>query len=319
MDRIDNRDPAYAGWLGVGMNPALARRLRAADCLLILGSRLGDTATDGYSLLDPAAPGCTILHVYPDPDELGRVWRPDVAVAATAPAALAALAALAPLAHPDWSDWAATARAEHLAWTVPRQTPGAVKLEQVIAWLSEHLPEDAIVTNGAGNFAAWLHRYFRARAWPGLLAPTSGSMGYGLPAAVAAKIAHPGRTVVCLAGDGDFQMTLNELSTAAQHGAAVIAIVCNNGRYGTIRMHQERTYPGRVSGTDLVNPDFAALARAYGGHGETVRATADFPAAFARAQAAGTLAVLDLILDPEALAPGQELSAARAQGEAARG
>lgn len=319
MDRIDNRHPHYAGYLGVGMNPKLARRLQEADCLLLLGTRLGDVATNGYELIDPAAPRKTILHVHADPDELGRVWRPDVAVAARAPDVLARLARLAPPARPDWSDWTAQARADHLAWTTPRETPGAVKLEQVVAWLSDHLPEDAIVTNGAGNFAAWLHRYFRARAWPGLLAPTSGSMGYGFPAAVAAKVAHPGRTVVCLAGDGDFQMTLNELSTAAQHGAAVITLVCNNGRYGTIRMHQERTYPGRVSGTDMANPDFAALARAYGGHGETVRATAEFAPAFARAQASGLPAVIELVLDPEALAPGQDLAAARAQGEAARG
>ena len=179
------------------------------------------------------------------------------------------------------------------------------------------LPDDAIITNGAGNFAAWLHRYFRARAFPGHLAPTSGSMGYGFPAAVAAKLEHPERAVVCVAGDGDFQMTLNEMSTARQYGAAVVTLVCNNGRYGTIRMHQERHYPGRVSGTELFNPDYAALAQAYGGHGELVERTEDFPSAFARAQASGLPAVIELRLDPEALAPGQELSAARQQGEKA--
>ena len=190
-------------------------------------------------------------------------------------------------------------------------------MEEVIHWLSRNLPPDAILTNGAGNYAAFLHRYFRYRRFGSQLAPTSGSMGYGLPAAIAAKLEHPGRTVVCLAGDGCLQMTVNELSTAAQHGAAVIVLVANNGRYGTIRMHQERSFPGRVSGTDLANPDFAALARAYGGHGEVVQRQEDFADAFARAQASGTLAVLELRLDPEALSTGATLSETRAAGEAA--
>jgi acetolactate synthase-1/2/3 large subunit len=193
-----------------------------------------------------------------------------------------------------------------------------VRQEEVIAWLSANLPEDAIITNGAGNYAAWLHRYFVYKRHGTQLAPTSGSMGYGFPAAIAASLEHPGRTVVCLAGDGCFQMTLNEMSTAIQHGAHPIVIVVNNGRYGTIRMHQERHYPGRVSGTMLANPDFAALARAYGGHGETVRDGAAFPEAFARARDAGRPAVIDLVVDPEALATGLTLSAARAAGLAAQ-
>ncbi|MEF9604694.1 thiamine pyrophosphate-dependent enzyme, partial [Paracoccus sp. PXZ] len=184
------------------------------------------------------------------------------------------------------------------AWQQPRPTPGAVRMEAVVRWLSDHLPPDAIIANGAGNYAAFIHRYYRFRRFGTQLAPTSGSMGYGLPAAIAAKLEHPGRTVVCMAGDGCLQMTLNELSTAAQHGASVIVIVANNGHYGTIRMHQERSYPGRVSGTALANPDFAALARAYGGHGETVTRQEDFADAFARAQEAGRLAVLELVLDP---------------------
>jgi acetolactate synthase-1/2/3 large subunit len=188
-------------------------------------------------------------------------------------------------------------------------------MEQVVSWLSETLPEDAMLTNGAGNYAAFLHRYFRFKRFRTQVAPTSGSMGYGFPAAIAAKLAHPERVVVCLAGDGCFQMTLNELSTARQYGADPIVIVANNGRYGTIRMHQERTYPGRVSGTDLANPDFAALARAYGGHGETVTDGAGFPAAFARARASGLPAVIELRLDPEALTTGMTLSETRALGE----
>lgn len=319
QDRIDNRHPNYAGDLGVGMNPKLAQRLRDADCLLIIGARFGDIASGSYEVVDPAAPGKTILHIHPDPDELGRVFRPDLGLAAPAVDVLARLARRDPPAHPNWRAWTQAARADLDAWRQPRETPGAVKLEQVVTWLSDHLPEDAIVTNGAGNFAAWVHRYLRARAFPGHLAPTSGSMGYGWPAAVAAALECPGRTVVCMAGDGDFQMTLNEFSTARQYGAAPIAVVCNNGRYGTIRMHQERHYPGRVSGTDLFNPDYAALARAYGGHGETVTETAQFPDAFARAKASNLPAVIELGLDPNALAPGQDLDQARAQGHRDQG
>ncbi len=301
QDRIDNDHPCYAGDLGVGMNPALGRRLAGADVVLALGTRLGDAATAGFTLLDPARPGPRIVHIHPDPDEIGRLWRADPGIALPAPAMAAALArAPAPAARP-WADATRAARAEYEAWQEPRETPGALKLERVIAWLAANLPPEAIVTNGAGNYAAFLHRYYRYRRTGTQLAPTSGSMGYGFPAAVAAALAHPGRTVVCLAGDGCFQMTLNEMSTAVQHGAAPVVIVANNGRYGTIRMHQERHYPGRVSGTDLANPDYAALARAYGGHGERVAADADFPGAFARARDSGRVAVIELCLDARML------------------
>jgi len=316
QDHLDNRHPCYAGDLGVAMNPALGRRLREADCLLVLGARIGDTMTGGYTLIDPAAPGKTILHVYPDASELGRVYRPDLGIVAPAGEIVAALAD-----HPAprrWEDWTCAARAEYEAWQRPKDTPGTVQMERIVAWLSEHLPEDAVVTNGAGNYAAFLHRYFRFKRRGTQLAPTSGSMGYGFPAAIAAKLDDPRRTVVCLAGDGCFQMTLNEMSTAAQHGAAVVTVVANNGQYGTIRMHQERHYPGRVSGTALANPDFAALARAYGGHGETVARTEEFPEAFARALAAGVPAVIELRLDPEALSTGMTLAETRAAGMAGR-
>ncbi len=315
QDYMDNRHPNYVGDLGVGMNPALARRLGTADRVIALGTRLGDIATAGYSLIDPAAQGRRIVHVHPDPDELGHVWRADPGIALPAPQMLTVLAHARPPGHPSWGAWTRDARADYEAWGEPRETPGAVKMEQVISWLDNTLPEDAILTNGAGNYAAFLHRYFRFKRFGTQLAPTSGSMGYGFPAAIAASLAHPGRTVVCLAGDGCFQMTLNEMSTAIQHGAAPIVIVANNGRYGTIRMHQERSYPGRVSGTDLANPDFAALARAYGGHGEVVADGAGFADAFARAAAAGVPAVIELRLDPEALSTGQTLSETRAAGE----
>lgn len=317
QDRMDNRHPHYAGDLGVGMNPALATRLRDSDCLLIIGARFGDIASGGYEIVKPANPGRTIIHIHPDPDELGRVFRPDLGLAAPAVDVLARLARRDAPDHPDWAGWTTGARADYRRWITPQDSPGDVKLEQVMAWLSDTLPDDAIATNGAGNYAAWLHRYFRARGFPGHLAPTSGSMGYGFPAAIAAALEHPEREVVCFAGDGCFQMTLNELSTARQYGARFVTIVCNNGRYGTIRMHQERTYPGRVSGTDMFNPDYAALARAYGAHGETVARTEDFPEAYARARDSGLPAVIELHLDPEALSPSMTVSQARALGEKA--
>ena len=318
QDYLDNRHPHYAGDLNVGVNPRLAKRLREADALLVIGSRLGDIETQGYTLLSPEGHGKRLVHVHPDADEPGRVWATDLAVTAQAPDFVAALAALN-ASGPGWGEAVKAARADYEAWRTPVESPGAVKQEEVIRWLSDHLPEDAILTNGAGNYAAWLHRYFVYKGFRTQLAPTSGSMGYGFPASVAASLEYPGRTVVCLAGDGCFQMTLNELSTAVQHGATPIVIVVNNGRYGTIRMHQEKHYPGRVSGTMLANPDFAALARAYGGHGETVRDGAEFPAAFARARAAATVAVIELVVDEEALSTGQTLSAARAAGFAAKG
>jgi acetolactate synthase I/II/III large subunit len=313
QDYMDNRSPCYVGDLGVGMNPKLAERLGKADCLLILGSRFGDVPSGGYELVDPAAPGKMILHVHPDPDLPGTVFRADLAITAPAPAFLRALAVAEP-ASGDWGSWTAASRADYEDWQRPRQSPGAVRMEDVVRWLSDHLSEDSIVTNGAGNYAAWVHRYFVFKTFRSQLAPTSGSMGYGLPAAIAAKLEHPGRTVVCFAGDGCFQMTGSEFSTAVQYGANVIVVVANNGRYGTIRMHQERTYPGRVSGTDLANPDFAALARAHGGHGEIVERTDDFAAAFARAEASAKPAIIELRLDPEALATAFTLSEAREMG-----
>ena len=311
MDRIDNRHPHYVGDLGFGMNPHLAQMVRDADCLLVLGARLGDVSTDGYKLVPPQGAGKVLIHIHPDPDELGRVHRPDLGICAHVPTVVGALAQAA-TKMPHTADWVAQGRAAYLHWISPRPTPGAVQLEQVIAHLSEALPDDAIVTNGAGNYAAFLHRYFRARSFPGLLAPTSGSMGYGLPAAIAAKLHAPQRPVICLAGDGCFQMTGNEFSTARQHGAAVVVIICNNGQYGTIRMHQEKTYPGRVSGTALFNPDFAAVARAYGGHGEVVHQTKDFLPALARALDSGLPAVIELVLDPDALSPGLTVASAQA-------
>ncbi len=307
QDYMDNRHSHFAGDLNVGVNPRLAARLREADCLLLLGTRFGDIETQGYTLVDPSAPDKTLLHVHADANEIGRVYGALHGWVCRADDAIAHLAAEA-VSGAERRDWVTACRADYEAWVTPQESPGAVKLEQVVSWLSDTLPPDAIVTNGAGNYAAWLHRYFTYKQYGTQLAPTSGSMGYGFPAAISASLEYRDRTVVCLAGDGCFQMTCNELSTAVQHGATPIVVVVNNGRYGTIRMHQEKTYPGRVSGTMLSNPDFAMLARAYGGHGETVTRTADFPAAFARARSAGTVAIIELQVDEEALSPTLTLS-----------
>ena len=310
QDYMDNRHPQFVGDLNVGLNPRLAARVKQADLLLLIGTRFGDIETQGYTLVDPSDPGKVILHCHADANEIGRVYGADIGVAANGRAAIYNLWQSVKDEAPweQFIKWTTAARADYAYWLTPQETPGAVKQEQIIGWLSETLPEDAILTNGAGNYAAWLHRYFQYKAYGTQLAPTSGSMGYGFPAAVSASLEYPGRTVVCLAGDGCFQMTLNEMSTAVQHGAAPIVIVMNNGRYGTIRMHQEKTYPGRTSGTELANPDYAALARAYGGHGETVTAQSAFSGAFERAQASGTVAVIEVVVDQDALATGVSLS-----------
>ncbi|SDY67014.1 acetolactate synthase-1/2/3 large subunit [Jannaschia faecimaris] len=313
QDRIDNRSPSYVGDLNVGPNPKLMARLKNADLIVALGTRLGDIATGGYEVLDPVRDAPRVIHVHPDADELNRVWSSVVPIVARASdVAMALFARDDDL--PGWHAETAQARADYEAWVQPRETPGAVKLEQVIAHLDATLPDNAVVANGAGNYAAFLHRYYRWKGHGTQLAPTSGSMGYGFPAAIAASIHRPDVPVICLAGDGCFQMTCNEASTAVQHGAKPVVIVANNGRYGTIRMHQERHYPGRVSGTELANPDFAALARAYGGQGWTVETQEDFAPALKAALACGRFAVIELKLDRDMLTPGASLSDMAALG-----
>lgn len=315
QDYVDNQHPNYVGDLGLGINPGLKSMFDEADALIVLGSRLGDIVTGSYEMLDPKQTGKHIVHIYPCAEELGRVYHADLALLATGPDAIDALNQLAPSKNTPWSNWARRGRTAYEAFQSPVETPGPVKLERIMAWLSENLPSDAILTNGAGNYATWLHRYFCFKQYGTQLAPTSGSMGYGFPAAVAASLEHPDRTVIAWLGDGEFQMTLNEMSTAVQHGVKPIAIIVNNGRYGTIRMHQERTYPARISGTDMANPDFADLARAYGGHGETVTDDSEFEAAFRRAEASGKLAVIELVVDQQVATPGLTLDQLRAQGE----
>jgi len=318
QDLFDNRHPLYAGDVGIGVNPKLAERVRAADVLLVIGERLGEMTTGGYTLIVPPVPQQQLIHVHPATDELGRVYQPALAVAATPGAFLAALNAETPAPWPGRREDAAAAHADYEAWRAPRPVPGAVDLWEIVRWLDARVPDDAILTNGAGNYTVWLHRLFRYRGFRTQLAPYSGAMGYGVPAAVGAKAVHPERMVISWNGDGCFLMNGQELATAVQYGLGVLFVVIDNGMYGTIRMHQERTYPARVSGTDLVNPDFAALARAYGAHGETVRTTAEFAPAFERAVAAGGPALLHVKVDPQALTMSASLDALRAQGEAAR-
>jgi len=250
--------------------------------------------------------------VHPGPEELARVYQPALPICATPGAFLAALGTSGAWPADRWRASTSALHAEYEAWREPRPVPGALDLWNIVRWLDERLPDDAILTNGAGNYTTWIHRLYRYRRFGTQLAPYSGAMGYGVPSAVAAKLVHPDRVVVSWNGDGCFQMNGQEIATAVQYRAAVVFVVIDNAMYGTIRMHQERTYPGRMSGTELVNPDFAALARAYGAHGETVERTADFAPAFERALASGGPALLHVKLDPQALTMNASLDAIRA-------
>lgn len=315
---VDNRSRVYCGYAGIAIDPALARRIKACDFLLALGARLGDATTSGYELLEPPGGGRTLVHVYPDPSELGRVYQPDVGIVASPTAFVEALRGLEPVDSAQWRSWTEEARADYLAWLEPTPTPGDVDLGAVMATLRGRLPRDTIITNGAGNFSVWAHRFWSFSAFGTQLGPTNGAMGYGVPAAIAAKLRRPNQLVVAFAGDGDFLMTGQELATAVRHGASILILVFNNGMYGTIRMHQERSYPGRVVGTGLVNPDFAAYARAFGAHGETVARTEEFEPALERSLAAGKPALIELRIHPEAIAPQATLSEIRRAAESCR-
>jgi len=318
QDRFDNDHPCYVGDVGIGINPKLGQRVRDCDLLIVLGARLGEMTSGGYTLFDIPTPRQRLIHIHADVGELGRVYQPKLAIPATPRAMARALAAEPAIANPPWRAETVAARAEYEAWQKPVRSPGKVQMAEIVRWLGEHMPAETVYTNGAGNFATWLHRFHRYRGLGTQLAPTSGSMGYGFPAALGAKVHDPARPVVCIAGDGDFQMTGQELATAVQYRLDVIVLIVNNGMLGTIRMHQERHYPNRPIATDLVNPDFAALARAYGAFGEVVERTEDFAAAFERARACGKPAIIELKLDPEALTPRQSLSEIRAEALAAR-
>ncbi|MBA8837520.1 thiamine pyrophosphate-binding protein [Ochrobactrum sp. RH2CCR150] len=308
QDQFDNFSPAFVGEAGVGMLPHVKALIRDADLILAINVRFGEMTTDGYTLLSVPVPAQKLIHVHGSDREIGKIYQPTLGIQA-GPNAFAT--ALKPIKG-DWSKWRVDARAAFEAsFSAPSQ-PSPVDMVVAMEHVRDVLPEDAILTNGAGNFTVWPNKFFKFGKKSRLLAPQSGAMGYGLPAAVAAKVAFPERTVVCFAGDGDFQMNCQELATAKQAGAQPIVLILNNGIYGTIRAHQERNYPGRVSGTTMDNPDFVALAKAYGFHAERVERTEDFPAAFARARASRSGAVLDLDISPEALTPRQTLSQMRA-------
>ncbi len=319
-DRFDNSHPNYAGNVGIGLAPALERRIRDADLLLVVGARLGEMTTGGYRLIDIPRPKQTLIHVHAGAEELGRVYQAELMINAGMAEFAAAAKALRPVNSARWAGSSAAAHRDYLESIQPRPIAGGLQMGEIMTALNETLPPETIVTNGAGNYSAWPNRFYRYRAYPSQLGPTSGSMGYGVPAAVAAKLVYPERPVVCFTGDGCFLMTGQELATAVQHELAIIVLVVNNGMYGTIRMHQEQTYAGRVLGTDLVNPDFAALARAYGAHGETVERTEDFAPAFERALGANRPTLLDLRIDPEAVTPNASLTEIRAAAlEAVKG
>jgi acetolactate synthase I/II/III large subunit len=311
QDRIDNLHPCYAGDLGIAPSANLAAQVREADLVIAVGSRLSEIVSSGYTLFEVPRPRQSLVHVHMSAEELGRVYQPKLPIVAGMAQFAAAARKLKPVDSSAWAAATETAHSDYLEYSLPVSNPGALQLAEIVAGLRDQLPRDTIVANGGGNFAGWVHRFWRYREFGTQLGPTSGSMGYGVPAGVAAALVHPDRTVLSFSGDGCFLMNGQEIATAIQYGAAPIFFVVNNGMYGTIRMHQEREYPGRVSGTALTNPDFAALARAYGLHGETCERTADFAPAFDRARKAGRAALIELRLDPEAISTRTTLSKLR--------
>jgi acetolactate synthase-1/2/3 large subunit len=305
QDLIDNRHANYCGHLGLGVDPNLAARVKSADLIVSIGSRLGENTTNGYTLLVPPVPGQALVHVHPDPQEPGRVYQPRLAVACGLADFALALADITVPGKEARQQWLSEARGGYLKFSTPPPSTlhDYVDMATVVGWLSENLRDDAIITNGAGNYTVWLHRFYRYRTPRTELAPVSGAMGYGVPAAIAASLRHPDRQVVAFAGDGCFLMYPQEIVTATQHGAHPVIVVVDNGIYGTIRMHQERRYPGRVVATDLRNPDFVALAQSCGAFAAQVSTAAEFPDAFRRAAAAGRPALLALRADPAQLTP----------------
>ncbi len=305
--------PSYAGDLGLGVNPQLLARIRASDLLILVGGRLSEVPSQGFELLDIPAPQQTLVHVHADADELGKLYRAAQSINATPQGFAQALSTLQPPAPIAWADGTAQAHEDFLRWSdpTPIRIPGPLQMGEVMQQLRHVLPADTIFCNGAGNFATWVHRFWPFRAFASQLAPTSGSMGYGLPAGVGAKRLWPQREVVVFAGDGDFLMHGQEFATAVQYGLPILVVLLDNAMYGTIRMHQERSYPGRISGTQLKNPDFCAYAHAFGGHGERVVHTEEFGPALARARASGKPAILHCLLDPQAITPSGTLQGLR--------
>jgi acetolactate synthase-1/2/3 large subunit len=310
--------PNYAGDLGIGPNPALLKRFQEADLILAIGARLGEMPSQGYTLLDIPGDGTRLVHVHPGAEELGRVYAPAQAIHADPQSFTAALEGLQPPRVIRWAGAGAAAHAEYRAWSEPKPIPGTLQMGEIMRYLRDTLPQDTIIANGAGNYATWVHRFHRFRHFGTQAAPTSGSMGYGVPAAIGAKRLHPEKLVIAFAGDGCFLMNGQEFATAVQYDLPIVVIIIDNRMYGTIRMHQEREYPGRVSATELKNPDFAAYARAFGGHGERVERTEEFIPAFERARASGKPAILHLLIDPEAITPATTITAMRAKAMAGK-
>lgn len=314
QDTFDNHHPLYAGDVGIGINPKLAARIKDADLILAVGPRLGEMTTSGYTLLAPPRPKQKLVHIHASAEELNRVYQADLAINATMNAAARSLEGLAAPAEVPWAAWTEAAHADYEENLVPQKLPGDIDMPAIVATLAKHLPQDAVLTNGAGNFASWVHRFFRhhglAKGFKTQLAPTVGAMGYGVPAGIAANIVS-GRTTFTIAGDGDFLMNGQELATAAQYGAKSVIVLLNNGMYGTIRMHQERDYPEHVHGTQLANPDFAALARAYGWAGVRITKTEQFEPEFVAALERGQGTLIEVMLDPEVITTRGTLSAIR--------
>jgi acetolactate synthase-1/2/3 large subunit len=313
QDFVDNHSRSYAGVLGVAMDDRLAARLRDSDFVLAVGGRLGEVPTRRYTLLEPPRPNQALVHVHPDPQELGFVYEPDLPIVSSVEQVAAPLRGLPPV-EPRWRAWTQAARDDYEENLQHEPMEGPLDLGEVMAFLRRRLPGDAIQTCGAGNFTVWAHRFAEFTQYGTQVCPRSGSMGYGVAAAVAAKLVHPDRIALCFTGDGDFVMSSPEFATAVQYELPILVVLVNNGMYATIRMHQERLFPGRVIGTDLENPDFPALARAYGGHGERVERTEDFEAAFERALGSGKPALLELPVDPERISPRIKLSELQNRG-----
>jgi len=317
---FDALHPCYAGDLGIGPNPKLLARVKGADLVLMIGDRMSEMTSQSYTLFDIPEPQMKLVHVHPGSDELGRVYHPHLAINAAPTAFCSALEGLQPPNDIAWKGEADIAHADFLAWTdKATPVPGGVNLGEILVWLRNNLPPESFLTNGAGNFAGWIHRFYRFRKYASHVGPTSGSMGYGLPAAVAMKTLYPERAVVCIAGDGDFLMTGQDFATAVQYQLPLIVVLSDNGLYGTIRMHQERDYPGRPVATALRNPDFVAYAKAFGGFGVLVEKTADFPAAFAAALKSGLPSIIHLKVDPEAITPTMTLTGIREKSLAGGG
>jgi acetolactate synthase I/II/III large subunit len=316
---FDPLHPLYAGDLGLGPNPKLVARAKAADLLVLVGGRLGEIPSQGYSLLSTPSPQVKLVHIHPGAEEIGQVYSPYLAIHASPNRFVAALEHLSVTANPAWRESAVAAHEDFLAWTsVATPQPGDVNLGEIMIWLREHVPTDTILCNGAGNYASWIHRFYRFREFMTHVAPTSASMGYGMPAAVAMQRLHPDRLVLSVNGDGDFLMSGQEFALAVQYRLPIIVLVCDNGMYGTIRMHQEREFPGRICATELLNPDFDAYARAFGGFGAVVNKTSEFPSAFQAARESGLPSIIHLKIDPDAILPAATLTSIREQALRAR-